>query len=152
MAFEVFPYDPERRCPACGSGPASGAFHEQPVLVVFGRNPQWPCAEAPPDAAPHLCNRCESCGYAWAEESLEGVAPPSPESRAGEVGFSNKPGNPENAAEGAEMAIRKYGTAADQEAVAEPQGMAREAALGDWGESDDQALAEENRAADSSDG
>lgn len=68
---EPEPYSPGRMCPQCSAEGAKPEYHARPVLLVFGRGFQWPCAGSDGRQGPHMCVRCGSCGYAW----TEGVQP-----------------------------------------------------------------------------
>ena len=66
---------PGRPCPECAAEGAQPKYHEQPLLIVFGRAPQWPCAGMDGRIGPHMCTRCESCGFAWMEAAPSGTDP-----------------------------------------------------------------------------
>jgi hypothetical protein len=70
VSVPVTPYDPEVRCPSCGAGPGGSVYHARPVLKVFGRQPDFPCAGTDGRLAEHLCCRCGACGHAWVSELL----------------------------------------------------------------------------------
>jgi hypothetical protein len=73
------PYRPDHLCPPCGSEGARPAYHAEPVMIVFGSAPDWPCSgtAAPRGLGRHICNRCENCGHQWMESVPEGMDPAS---------------------------------------------------------------------------
>lgn len=70
-AVRVESWDPEGKCPKCGSGPHRSTYHERAVAIVFGPNPQYPCAPGG-TLGEHLCAECPECGYRWVEEMPPG--------------------------------------------------------------------------------
>jgi hypothetical protein len=75
---EIEPYSPGRACPACSAEAGKPRYHASPILITFGRGPRWPCSDMAPETGPHMCTRCESCGYAWTEDILPGMDATAP--------------------------------------------------------------------------
>jgi hypothetical protein len=83
---EIDPYSPGRACPQCSAEGAQPHYHERPVLIVFGRTPDWPCSGKDGTLGVHMCIRCGSCGYAWTESAQPGMDPELPQAAAPQIG------------------------------------------------------------------
>lgn len=71
-------FQPGRPCPRCSAEGAVPVHHELPVLISFGSARQWACAGMDGRITEHMCSKCPSCGFTWAEELPAGTAAPSP--------------------------------------------------------------------------
>jgi hypothetical protein len=133
MPGQVLPFDQEHFCPACFQPGGEPERHSAPVLIVFGKAPQWPCggAEMQRRVQDHLCVRCAGCGYAWMETVPDGLS------------YAGPAGN-----RGGDMTIRKTGQATGQVTGVEQDGITSEAARQEWDGRDQDALDAENTAAD----
>jgi len=66
--MQLRPFDPEHVCPACGMPGGAPERHRRPVLIVFGRAPQYPCGgEEGQDLGDHMCVKCSACQHNWME-------------------------------------------------------------------------------------
>lgn len=77
-ALQLLPYDPQHICPACGAEGNPPRYHQGPLLIVFGKAPEWSCSgqDMQGRVGEHLCNRCESCSYTWMEAISPGMDGP----------------------------------------------------------------------------